>query len=434
MLREQNPTQLAEAAVTRTLQEKERDEVELLAIRQEEIRRRQEKVKKFTGARHSRFGGTYVLKDMKSVSDNDLIYHKPLNKLDSLDFDHDKVKQKRPKNRLPMHGENTERRSAFSVRLFLKEFCVEFLNGAYNTLMYHVKDGLVRARAQANDESYYMWGLKFFMEFNRNYKFQVKLVSETMSVQTFHFIQTQLEKCYDMLTTDKKKLLLWSRRLHLALRAYQELLMTLMAMDKCDNPTVRESSKVIKSNIFYVVEYRELILVLMLNFDEIKFSKLYLKDLIETAHVFLKLLEQFCSKRSIVVQRRKAVRKKKTKTPEEIVPEELWDEVGPQLSAVLQSEAEIPNIVPFDAASDKHIDEQKVDAMVRIQSYLREQQYEEIIHFMLFTREVWPENDFFGSPNMPAEEEFLAMKDIFLANIASIGQLYDYRFSRQESS
>jgi timeless len=43
--------------------------------------------------RHSRFGGTYVLKDMKSVSDNDIIYHKPLNKLDSLDFDQDKVMQ-----------------------------------------------------------------------------------------------------------------------------------------------------------------------------------------------------------------------------------------------------------------------------------------------------------------------------------------------------
>jgi hypothetical protein len=41
--------------------------------------------------RHSRFGGTYVLKDMKSISDSDIIYHKPLNKLDSLDFDQEKV-------------------------------------------------------------------------------------------------------------------------------------------------------------------------------------------------------------------------------------------------------------------------------------------------------------------------------------------------------
>jgi timeless len=42
-----------------------------------------------------------------------------------------------------------------------------------------------------------------------------------MSVQTFHYVQTQLENCYDMLMSDKKKMLLWSRRMHLALKAYQ---------------------------------------------------------------------------------------------------------------------------------------------------------------------------------------------------------------------
>jgi len=49
------------------------------------------------------------------------------------------ARQRKPKNRLPMKGTGLQRRSAFSIRLFLKEFCVEFLNGAYNTLMYHVK-------------------------------------------------------------------------------------------------------------------------------------------------------------------------------------------------------------------------------------------------------------------------------------------------------
>jgi hypothetical protein len=42
-----------------------------------------------------------------------------------------------------------------------------------------------------------------------------------MSVQTFHYVQTQLENCYDMLSSDKKKMLLWSRRMHLALKAYK---------------------------------------------------------------------------------------------------------------------------------------------------------------------------------------------------------------------
>lgn len=46
---------------------------------------------------------------------------------------------KTPRNRLPMRDSGIERKSAFSVRLFLKEFCVEFLHGAYNMLMKHVR-------------------------------------------------------------------------------------------------------------------------------------------------------------------------------------------------------------------------------------------------------------------------------------------------------
>lgn len=33
-----------------------------------------------------------------------------------------------------------------------------------------------RGRAQKNDESYYFTAMRFFMEFNRNYNFQVKYV------------------------------------------------------------------------------------------------------------------------------------------------------------------------------------------------------------------------------------------------------------------
>lgn len=66
--------------------------------------------------------------------------------------------------------------SVVDFRLFLKEFCIEFLNSSYNPLMRHAKDVLVRARAQQNDESYYLWALKFFMEFNRAHDFRVGLV------------------------------------------------------------------------------------------------------------------------------------------------------------------------------------------------------------------------------------------------------------------
>lgn len=46
-----------------------------------------------------------------------------------------------------------------------------------------------------------------------------------------------------------------------------------MAMDQSADRGVRESSKVIKSNVFYVPEYRETILSQLLAFDEVKMSR-----------------------------------------------------------------------------------------------------------------------------------------------------------------
>lgn len=51
MLREQNASELAHAALQRSQTEKIRDEAELLAIRHRETTQKQQKVKKYAGAR-----------------------------------------------------------------------------------------------------------------------------------------------------------------------------------------------------------------------------------------------------------------------------------------------------------------------------------------------------------------------------------------------
>lgn len=121
-----------------------------------------------------------------------------------------------------------------------------------------------------------------------------------------------MEKHFDMINTDKKKLQLWSRRLHLALLAYRELLMTICTMDKSPNEAVRVSSKVIKSNIFYVLEYRELVLTLLITFDELKMSGAYLNDLLECQHIFLRMLQSYCQgeSSSVVVQKKARAKKR----------------------------------------------------------------------------------------------------------------------------
>ncbi|XP_026737157.1 protein timeless homolog [Trichoplusia ni] len=422
LLREQNPSSLADAALQRSVDEKLRDDQELLTIRMSENKQRIHKIKQFSGTRHSRFGGTYVVQNMKSLSDNEMICLKPLNKISNLDFTGGKKsKLVKPKNRRPVESGSLERRSAFAIRLFLKEFCIEFINSSYNPLMHYVKDVLVRAKAQQNDESYYLWAVKFFMEFNRGHNFQVGLVSETMSVPMFHYVQQQMEKYYDMIKVEKKKYTSWVRRLHLALRAYKELLNTLLAMDKSSDPTVKESAKVLKSNIFYVLEYREFILSTVLNYDENKMPRSYLVDLMETVHLFLKMLEHFCKKTGLVVQKKVRKKKSKPKKPKPVqkpkaVPTAAWEEVRAQLAVVLTSN-DHEHAPPFDAASDVPIDQQKEICMKNIQKSLRGYKFENAVGMFRAAREVWPEEGIFGTEGITEDEELTMLETVYNADL-----------------
>ncbi|CAF4815805.1 unnamed protein product [Pieris macdunnoughi] len=418
LLREQNPSGLADAALQRSVDEKLRDEQELLTLRLSETKERVNKIRQYSSTRHSRFGGTYVIQNMKSISENELISLKPLNKISNLDFNGSKKsKLVRPKNRRPVETGAMERRSPFAVRLFLKEFCIEFLNSSYNALMHYVKDVLVRAKAQQNDESYYLWTMKFFMEFNRGHKFNVGLVSETMSVPMFHYVQQQMEKYHDMICVEKKKFYPWVRRLHLALRCYKELLNTLLEMDKSGDVSVKDSAKVIKSNVFYVLEYREFILTIFLDYDENKMPRSYLLDLVETVHLFLKMLEHYCKKTGLVVQKKvrkktKAKKQKPRQKPQATKPIPQWEAVREQMAVVLTSQLDTYP-PPFDAASDTPIDQQKEDCMKKIQKLMRDHKYEDALGTFRAAREVWPEEGIFGTEGIQEHEELDMLETIY---------------------
>lgn len=125
--------------------------------------------------------------------------------------------------------------------------------------------------------------------------------------------------------------------MHLALKAYQELLLTVNEMDCSPDENIRQSSSVIKSetltvlpqshrlnpppaescaklrlfslwpcfpgNIFYLMEYREIFLTLLRKYDETKQPQSYLKDLVESTHLFLRMLERFSKgRKNLMVQ------------------------------------------------------------------------------------------------------------------------------------
>lgn len=129
-------------------------------------------------------------------------------------------------------------------------------------------------------------------------------------------------------------------RMHLALKAYQELLLTVNEMDRSKDENIQHGSNVIKStfffvffshfgffvqimffllsfcyssvtylllvgagNIFYLMEFREIFLTLLRKYDERMQPRSFLRDLVESTHLFLKMLERFCKGRNnLVVQ------------------------------------------------------------------------------------------------------------------------------------
>uniref|UniRef100_A0A8C0LLU6 Timeless circadian regulator n=1 Tax=Canis lupus dingo TaxID=286419 RepID=A0A8C0LLU6_CANLU len=421
MFRDQNPEQLAGVGKGRLAQERSTDVAELEMLRQREMAEKKTRALQ-RGNRHSRFGGSYIVQGLKSIGERDLIFHKGLHNLQNYSSDLGKQPRRVPKRRQAARELSIQRRSALNVRLFLRDFCSEFLENCYNRLMGSVKDYLLREKAQQHDETYYMWALAFFMAFNRAASFRPGLVSETLSVRTFHFIEQNLTNYYEMMLTDRKEAASWARRMHLALKAYQELLATVNEMDMSPDEAVRDSSRIIKNNIFYVMEYRELFLALFRKFDERCQPRSFLRDLIETTHLFLKMLERFCRSRgNLVVQKRK---KKKKAVGQPVASDHVPYSAG-ELEAVWPSLAEqlrccdpdlsLDSVVPFDAASEVPVEEQRAEAMVRIQDCLLAGQASQALTLLRSAREVWPEGDVFGSQDISVEEEIQLLKQIISA-------------------
>ncbi|XP_072775771.1 protein timeless homolog isoform X3 [Taeniopygia guttata] len=424
MFRDQSPEELAALGQGTAGAEHREDTQELETLRQRELAEKRSRALQ-RPSRHSRFGGSYVLQGVKSIGDRDVVFHKGLHNLKSYSHDLGKEPRRLPRHRRAAPEAEPSRRSARNVRLFLRHFCQDFLEGCYNRLMLLVKDQLVREKAQQHDETYYLWATAFFMAFNRLHGFRPELVSETVGVRAFHFIEQNLTTYYEMALMDKKEATTWARRMHLALKAYQELLRTVQEMDRSPEQAVRDSSQVIKSNIFYVMEYRELFLTLFRKFDETKQPRSFLRDLVETAHLFLRMLERFCRGRANLVVQSKRVRRKKKKKPhvaEGTVPpsaaelERLWEGLAPQLQACLEGEVPLPeDTVPFDAASETPVEEQRAEALLRIQECLRDSRVPQALQLLRSAREVWPEGDVFGSADVGPPEETQLLREILVA-------------------
>ncbi|KAL5105476.1 hypothetical protein TcWFU_005467 [Taenia crassiceps] len=369
MLREKTPEQLASAGSPLTDIDPSIRVFDRCLLREQEEKRA---ALAQLNMRHNRFGGTFELLNTQSISSRPLIYHHDVTAslrqsrstymktsarctefgaIDQVDLDLGKRMYRKAYNRKPLIEREFRRRSVLSIQLFLQKFCWEFLRNCYNLLMCEARGAILRQRTQANDETYYLWSMQFFMAFCRLYRFRPHYLSESLNASVFNWVYTLSMGYREALLTDRRggarnrSALQWSRRLALAVSAYRQFLLCLREMFKpskekaqgkglsgcggeddekeeeetlearehrlCVQKQVAES---LMSNIFYVAEYQDLFVFLLKEYSESIQSKEYLIELVEGAHLFIDLLlAQAKSAVTLIVSRRQRRRHRNEK-------------------------------------------------------------------------------------------------------------------------
>lgn len=108
-------------------------------------------LEKIKGDDYTRFRETaFVIKNIKSVSDRDMICYRAYSNIEkAIDFNKNKITQRRAKNRQPMKesvGNNNPRIhfSSRKIRLILYDFCAKFLSESFNNFMVEIRSNIIR--------------------------------------------------------------------------------------------------------------------------------------------------------------------------------------------------------------------------------------------------------------------------------------------------
>merc|ERR1711957_987269 len=151
---------------------------------------------------------------------------------------------------------------------------------------------------------------------------KVAFVSETLSIPTISFIERSIHKFCENITCDKQRQGQWTTKLNYSIRAFQQVIRTILEMQKSKDENLMQSAKQIKEQILYTPEYRELIPLLLKKLNPIYQTKNYLRDVFLTQHVLLKMLD---GANEIVIRSKKSTKKrikkkKNTEKPEKAEP------------------------------------------------------------------------------------------------------------------
>lgn len=303
MLRDQNPKTIARAEPVkkkRTVVDRDdEDRKRYLEIRE---RNRLEREANNHMLKYSRFKqSAFVVHNVRGIGNRPLVMSKPIVNATSV-IDDNKTLVKKNKNRKPLDHKTSmeisdQKKGSSPITYKLKVFCKQFVDKVYNETMLQMKQNLIQKRAQEDDESTYLWAIEFFTGFTRHLKLSVENISESLAVSTFHMINMLIDGYQEKIKMEKKNFHTLTTRLHLALRAYREILLLMKYVIQSE-PSFKSKAESLMLRLFNERDYSNLILALFKNYSEPKHTLHYARDLIETTDVYLRLFEEFTKSQS----------------------------------------------------------------------------------------------------------------------------------------
>ncbi|KAJ3023466.1 UNVERIFIED_CONTAM: Topoisomerase 1-associated factor 1, partial [Siphonaria sp. JEL0065] len=258
----------------------------------------------FKSSRHSRFGGTLSLNMGNGKMVN---FFSPATALKSVETAMDVGKTK---GRTVKKGQSeTVTKKAIrneKVKQALRETADSFLENSFNSLIASVKDDIDKERQHVVEGDYlrFLVVVKFFLEYqvqllkitdeDGKEKYDFDCVTDFINSRSMMFVTKRMQ-----IYLDEKK---WPE-LQSSLECLKQMLVTLNAMAVCGNEEYQDASNNIQNNLYYEAYIVEAISHLCKSYKDQSFG--YLKNLVETVHIFLKMLEKFSKSKDFMVVRRK---------------------------------------------------------------------------------------------------------------------------------
>ena len=401
--------------------------------------------------RHSRFGGTFIIKAVDSQANtgdpfqNEMVVSRQaanLNNLKTSMISTDdlktirKVGTKRPLTSRTL--EDLHRYSSLKIRLILKKLAIQLIENSYNQFLNTAQVLVKNDAAETPDqETLFFIAADFFPKFAMEYGMDISMVSETINIDMVHLINRQLIKTMEGMQGDKANQRSWARRCNSIVKCYYSFLQILInpkkfnvADEKSEHfEKILNIISSIKSNVMYVQEYRDIIPTLIRLFNSNFAPTDLLNNLVLTADIFIKMVTEFSTEKGgkILVKAKDKKKRGKNRNPMDLPEKPLTfvDSDEQRKQAWEQSRDKLLNdpyeklgfrVLPHSKDSDDRVNQTKT--VLKIQIALHNRRVHYAWEMLKKSRDFWPEcEDRFGNRDFTIDDDLGLLSEICLTDL-----------------